>query len=61
MTKPATSPLCGNRSASLQKQFTQEKSSSTRNYSPPANESGSRGLAPWQVQDGVLMGFGAKP
>ncbi|MBF0176217.1 MAG: purine-binding chemotaxis protein CheW [Magnetococcales bacterium] len=31
------------------------------NYSPPNHESGSRGLAPWQVQDRVLVGFGAKP
>ncbi|MBF0176358.1 MAG: hypothetical protein HQL63_05860 [Magnetococcales bacterium] len=31
------------------------------NYSAPDHESGSRGLAPWQVQDRVLVGFGAKP
>ncbi|MBF0175869.1 MAG: tetratricopeptide repeat protein [Magnetococcales bacterium] len=32
-----------------------------RNYPPPGHESGSKGPAPWQVQDGVLVGFGAKP
>ncbi|MBF0177517.1 MAG: dephospho-CoA kinase [Magnetococcales bacterium] len=31
------------------------------NDSPPGNKSGSRGLAPRQVQDSVLVGFGAKP